>query len=314
MPYSNYTKAFASYLAKTFYPTFVSINVKNINRLNYKNKLFSIYYNSEFKDITYNSALTNYNHKYSFVKFLNTPESFIKQIIDNNSNNRIPYNQNNDVITFNTNGIIPIRYLDMISDFSDCEIKYNKPNNFDIKLQEEYIINKIANLSDYMLHDIYRFAEYLSSKQYDYMIEVIKAPSYQCDDVSLKKYYVNSFRCPLLDEDAKNEIINRVWHSGDGDMSSPSTKIFFKKSQKYKSLGGIGYSVLFSSSGGIDMSYCDKLPWFELKKNLNDRQTYYEVSSYHMYKSCEISATEIAILQEILKQEKAEFTSKISFN
>ena len=43
MSYSNNTKAIASYLATTFYPTVVSINVKNIKHLDYTNKLFSIY-------------------------------------------------------------------------------------------------------------------------------------------------------------------------------------------------------------------------------------------------------------------------------
>lgn len=311
MPYTAYIKAFSSYLARTFYPVNVMINVKNLNNLEYKNRLFSISYNSEFKEIFYISPLTDYNHKYSKINLLNTPESFIKQIIDNNNKNHIGVKFVDDKIIFNTCGIIPLRHLDMIADFTDSDIKYNKPNFFEIKLQEEYYLNKIINLPDYMLFDIYKYAEYLSVKQYGFRIQVLKAPEYSVSDEFLQKYYVNSFRCPILHEDAIKKIINRTWHSGDGDMSSPSTKIFFKKSRQYNSLNKIGYDVLFSSSGGINMSYCSELPWFDLKLKLGDRQTYYDLSGQDMYSSREISTTELVILEEILKKEKAEFISDV---
>ena len=319
---SIYHKAFASFLARTFYP--VSVSFKSVPII-YSNPLFSVSHklntfkytdnNCETEYIKFDLAINKY-HKSRFIisNKLNTPESFIKYMLDKpkkyTSFELKNKDKNNNIIEFNTNGNIPLRYLDIINDFSLHNFNYVKPSLLDIKLYEKEIFEKIADINDKILFDIYQYSRYLSEKEKIIKIEITKAPDYSIDTSFIKKYNFGTFRMEETTEYLHKNIIERNWKSGDGDFSSPSTKIFYNRSKEYKSVNNIGYNKLFSSSGGIDFSYVSQLPWFELKRKMGDTQTYYDISGHNTYWSYsdDIGITEFIIFSEILAKEGAEYT------
>jgi hypothetical protein len=312
---SKYHKAFASFLARTFCP--VTVSFKS-SPLIYSNLLFSVSHKLDMSNratgknsdyITFDYALNKYDNKYSINK-LNTPESFIKYILDKPTNTSFEVTKkDNDIYEFNTNGNIPLRYIDMINDFSPYEFSYIKPTPMDIKLYETKLFEKILNINDNMLIDIYKYACYISEKEKYIKIEVTKAPSYPLDDEFIKNYNYGTFRMDESTEYLYKNIAERVWKSGDGDFSSPSTKIFLNRSKYYKSIThkNIGYQKLFSASGGINFSYVRYLPWFQLKQKMNDIQPYYYVSGQNVYYSYidNIGLTEFVIFCEVLCKEGA---------
>ena len=181
---SKYHKAFASFLARTFYP--VTVSFKS-SPLIYSNLLFSVSHKLDMSNratgknsdyITFDYALNKYHNKYSINK-LNTPESFIKYLLDKPTNTTFEVTKkDNDIYRFNTNGNIPLRYIDMINDFSPYEFSYIKPTPMDIKMYETKLFEKILNINDEMLFDIYKYAGYISEKEKYIKIEVTIAPSY----------------------------------------------------------------------------------------------------------------------------------------
>jgi hypothetical protein len=318
---SNYQKAFASFLARTYYP--VNVSFKSVP-IAYSNPLFSVSHkiNSSYTDnknklgyINFDLAINKYNKsKYVNNNKVNTPESFIKFMVDKPKQytgfQLTNKDKNNNIVEFNTNGLIPLRYLDMLNDFSLHKFNYVKPTELDFKIYEcELYEEKIAYINNEILYDIYQYAKYLSEKEKIMKIEIINAPNYPIDTSFIKKYLDKSFRMEETEDYLHENIIERVWKSGDGDFSSPSTKIFFNRSEEYKSLCNIGYSKLFSSSGGIDFSYVSQLPWFQLKRKMGDYQQYYDNKGHDVYwsNSDNIGITEFIILSEILAKEGAEY-------
>lgn len=329
---SQYSRSLAKFLAQTYYP--VTVTFKSIP-LAYSNPLFSVSHRINASKYTDNSCETGYVHfetalnKYHQSRFcnnnkLNTPESFIKYMLDKPTShstfqlNKIKNDNTNDnkndnkseLVEFNTNAIVPIRYIDMINDFTPYKFEYKKPTKTDIKLYEtELYETKIASFNSDILYDIYQYAKYLAEKDRIFKIIVSKAPVYPFDKNFLKKYNYGTFRQEESDEYIHHSLKNREWLSGDGDFSSVATKIFFNRSCQLKSLNNIGYKKLFSSSGGIDFSYAGKLPWFELKQKMGDLQQYYDVSGREEYYSFSdnIGSTEFILFSETLAKEGAEF-------
>lgn len=316
---SIYTKAFASYLARTFYP--VTVTFKSAPMM-YSNPLFSVSHRIDAHQRSDNKYQTEYIqfdyaiNKYNSNKFcnntkLNTPESFIKHMLDKpktiTTYQLKEINSDEKLMQFNTNGNIPFRYIDIFNDFSLHKLNYIKPTEADFQKYELEILEKIVNFQDKELFDIYTYAEYLSIKENIYKIEVKNAPSYKNDPNFINKYYKNSYRKPILDLSALEFIKKKYWHSGDGDLSSPSTKIFFERSSYFSSLNKLGYKILFSTTGGIDMSYAYNLPWFVLKTNMRECHKYFEVCGYNIYLSSHIGITEFIILSEALAKEGAEY-------
>jgi hypothetical protein len=120
-------------------------------------------------------------------------------------------------------------------------------------------------------------------------------------------HHISREHFTLSYDNALQFIKDRYWKIGDGDMSSPSTKIFFERSKNLKSLNYKGYNMLFSANGGIDMSYARDMPWFELKRIMNDEQKYYDMNSHYIYSS-DIGITEFIIFSEALASEGAIYT------
>jgi len=318
---SSYQRFFANFIARTYYP--VTVSFKSVP-LKYSNPLFSVSHkinSSIFTDNNCESGYINFDiatnkyHKSRFVTSnkLNTPESFIKFMVDkpkeyttfqlvkkdNNSDNNVE---------FNTNGLIPLRYLDMFNDFSLHKFSYVKPTELDIKVYERTLYEeKIAFINNEFLYDIYQYAKYLSEKENIMKIEVSKAPNYPLDNDFINKYLEKSFRMEETEFVINKNITERIWKSGDGDFSATSTKIFFNRSKNYESLCNVGYGKLFSSSGGINFSYVSQLPWFKLKQKMGDYQQYYDISGCETYwsNSDDIGITEFIIFSEILAKEGA---------
>jgi len=318
---SQYSRHLASFLARTYYP--VSVSFKS-TPLQYSNPLFSVYHkistskhtdnNCETGYIQFESALNKYHKsQYCNNNKLNTPESFIKYMLDKPTKYTSfeLVKKNDNIVEFNTNGNIPLRYLDMINDFTPYKFEYKKPTKTDIKLYEtELYETKIAYVNSDTLYDIYQYARYLSEKDRILKIVVTKAPAYPFDKDFLKKYNFGTFRQEESDEYIQQSLKEREWKSGDGDFSSVPTKIFFNRTMKFKSLNNIGYNKLFSSSGGIDFSYCRELPWFNLKNKMGELISYYDISGREEYYSTSdnIGTTEFVIFSEALAKEGAEYT------
>jgi hypothetical protein len=316
---SIYHKAVASFLTRTFYPVTVSFEYMPVN---YSNLLFSVSYlknSSQYSDnncengyITFDSALNKY-HKSRYVSNnkLNTPESFIKYMLDKpKSHTTFELTKKNNKCIFNTNGNIPLRYIDMINDFSPNKFKYDTPSQLDIKLYETQLYEeKIALINDNILFDIYQYAKYLSEKDRIFKINVTKAPLYHFDSDFLKKYNYDTYRHTETNRSIQQSLKTRTWISSDCDFSTPATKLFFNRSRELKSLHNIGYRMLFSSSGGINFSYVKSLPWFQLKQKMGDTQNEYDISGTNTYysNSDNIGITEFVILGEVLEKEGAEY-------
>ena len=347
---SQYSRHLASFLARTYYPVTVSFTS---TPLQYSNPLFSVSHrineskyidnNRENGYISFDTSLNKY-HKSRNVNNnkLNTPESFIKYMLDKpkshttfelnkNSNDELKDSKLKDsklkdsklkdsklkdsklsnICEFNTDGIIPLRYIDMINDFTPHKFEYKTPSKLDIKLYETELFEKIADINNNIILDIYQYAQYLSEKDKLLKIVVTKAPQYPFDTDFLKKYNNNTFRKTESIEYIQKSLKKREWKSSDGDFSTPSTKIFFNRSRELKSLNYDGYRILFSSSGGIDFSYVRDLPWFELKQKMGNYQSYYDVSGRDTYYSTytdNIGITEFVIFSEALAKEGAKFT------
>ena len=332
---SQYSRHLASFLARTYYPVTVSFTS---TPLQYSNPLFSVSHrinaskytdnNCETGYISFDTSLDKY-HKSRNVNNnkLNTPESFIKYMLDKpkshttfelikNNNDKLKDSKLKDsklsnICEFNTDGIIPLRYIDMINDFTPHKFEYKTPSKLDIKLYETELFEKIADINNNIILDIYQYAQYLSEKDKLLKIVVTKAPQYPFDTDFLKKYNNNTFRKTESIEYIQKSLKEREWESSDGDFSTPSTKIFFNRSRELKSLNYDGYRVLFSCSGGIDFSYVSNLPWFELKQKMGNYQSYYDVSgrdTYHSTYADNIGITEFVIFSEALAKEGAEFT------
>lgn len=321
---SIYHKAIANFLARTYYP--VTVNFNSIP-LSYSNPLFSVSHKLNTSKYTDNNCQTGYIHfdsslnKYHKGQYvnnnkLNTPESFIKFMVDKPKYHTTfeLVKKNNSNVEFNTNGNIPLRYIDMINDFTPHKFEYKTPSNLDIKLYETELFEKIADINNNIIYDIYQYARYLSEKDCILKIVVTKAPVYPFDNDFIKKYNFGTFRQEESAEYIQHSLKNREWKSGDGDFSSVATKIFFNRTMKFKSLNNTGYKKLFSSSGGIDFSYCSKLPWFNLKNKMGDYTTYYDISGTNEYYSTSdtIGITEFVIFSEALANEGAEYTMEIN--
>lgn len=319
---TQYQRFFANFLARTYHPVNVSFNSVYIN---YSNPLFSVSHktgssytdnNCETGYINFDWAINNYHGTKIYAhnrNKLNTPESFIKFMTDKPKEYTTfeltkKKDKENNRVEFNTKGLIPLRYLDIFNDFSYSEFKYVKPSELDIKVYENKLYEeKLAYVSNDTLYDIYQYAKYLSEKENVVKIEVSKSPNYYISKEFIKKYLDKSFRHEETENYVYKNLIRRIWESGDGDMASPSTRIFYNVSKDYKSLCNIGYSKLFSSSGGINFSYVSQLPWFQLKQKMGDHQCYYDISGHDTYwsSSNDIGITEFIIFSEILRKEGA---------
>lgn len=321
---SQYSRHLAAFLARTYYPVTVSFTS---TPLQYSNPLFSVSHrinvskytdnNCETGYISFDTALGKY-HKSRFYNNnkLNTPESFIKYMLDKpKAHTTFQLKNTNNICEFNTNGIIPLRYIDMINDFTPYKFEYKKPTKTDIKLYEtELYETKIAAVNSDTLYDIYQYARYISEKDGILKIIVTKAPVYPFDKDFLKKYNVGTFRQEESAEYIQHSLKNREWKSADGDFSSVPTKIFFNRSRELKSLCNNGYQKLFSSSGGIDFCYVTELPWFKLKRQMGDYTTYYDISGTNEYYSTsdDMGTTEFVVFGEALAKEGAEYTMEIN--
>jgi hypothetical protein len=320
---SIYAKAFSSYLAETFYPVCVTFISKPII---YSNQLFSVTHKLNNK--TNKNDKNDKNDVPEFIKFdlalnnnvvyknlnnkIKTPESFLKYILDRPSKPTFfELSKYNNLYKFNTDGLIPLRYIDIFNDFSSNKLYYDKPTQNEIKMYEDKILEKISNISDNILLDIFKYADYLSVHDKYMKIKIKFAPYYPFDNDFLETYYNNSWRNPITHSEACRLINQRYWYSGDGDMSSPSTKIFFNRSSKLSSLCNIGYKKLFSSSGGINMSYAEKLPWFKLRYMFNNRQIYYDLPGQDFYHSYTFDITEFIVFSEVLAKEGTDYYLEI---
>ena len=321
---SQYSCHLASFLARTYYPVTVSFTS---TPLQYSNPLFSVSHrinSSKYTDnncetgyISFDTSLDKY-HKSRFCNNnkLNTPESFIKYMLDKpKAHTTFQLKNTNNICEFNTNSMIPLRYIDMINDFTPYKFEYKKPTKTDIKLYKtELYETKIAAVNSDTLYDIYQYARYISEKDCILKIIVTKAPIYPFDKDFLKKYNFGTFRQEESAEYIQHSLKNREWKSGDGDFSSVATKIFFNRTMKFKSLNNTGYKKLFSSSSGIDFSYCSELPWFNLKNKMGDYTAYYDISGTNEYYSTsdDMGTTEFVVFSEALAKEGAEYTMEIN--
>jgi hypothetical protein len=277
---------FDSSVHKISYPPFTVSNVNSINKcISYSNPLFNI--KVENSKITLNYKLNN-SYKNGENTLIDTPESFIKSILhkDCNYKNVFPAYENNiNKHHFLTYSYIPIRYLHLYNDingyFDINRCKIHIPSISDMDNKQKEILESIGDTPDNILMEIYKHAEYISTYKNPFKLTVNKSPNHY-------------------------DYISNIWKTGDASVvsfSSVSALKFYKYTANAYSLNGGNYSGLYSSSGGIDMSYASTLPWFKLKKELGNSMQYYDLRGHNYYKSYDIGIVELIILSELLKRE-----------
>jgi hypothetical protein len=160
-------------------------------------------------------------------------------------------------------------------------IKIETPSLTDINNKKKEILENIGDTPDKILMEIYNHAEYISTYKNPFKLTVNTPPKHYNDK-------------------------SNIWKTGDGSVdkfSSPSALTFYRKTANAYSLNGGNYSRLYSTSGGINMSYASTLPWFKLKTELGNSMQYYDLRGHNNYKSYDIGIVELIILSELLKRE-----------
>lgn len=307
------------FMAKTYMPATVAVNFANHtngakNKFNYNNLIFGCKYENTYDGgkFVYSDASTGH------VGHITTPEIFIRQMIDKSPSCTQHYVTNaENIISFNTNGSIPFRNMQMLSDF--CGYPVTIDTDQDYVEHENRWINKCRNFSDEELANMIKHADNISRKSLSVSVFVKMSPNYIEYDYMLKN--VAPKRMPVDLKYDREMLHKRIWISGDGDFSSPATKIFFKRSAGYSSLqppfphflSRSSYRYIFSASGGIDFSYCKQLPWFKLLDSVSIIG-HHDVGGFNSYRNTRfnnVTPTELLIFTEILRKEGAVFSVNV---
>jgi hypothetical protein len=268
------------FMAQSFYPAKVVVPKNTLlttKLFKFESHTQSIYYDNHVNDIY-------------------TPTTYLNFMIKNNSIGTTINNLDNHSIYFNTNGQIEMRHLQMLQDMRSY-IYIDKCSDEDyIKFENKYI-KLFRNFNDEQLFKFYNNAKNMINNE-NVTIKVNKSPCYNDKDLNGVLNKSNLIKMQLKE---------RYWCTG--DVSSPATQIFLKKSQSYNCINKIGYMMGIL---GIDFSYCKNLPWYELSQNMNNHKIHqenYDIGTNNTYtnKFSKINIIEMLIFSEILKKEGAEF-------
>ncbi len=268
------------FMAQSFYPAKVAIP-KNI-----------LYTCPLFKFESHQQSICYTNH----VNDIYTPTTYFNYMIKNGVNYPIVNNTDNKNIYFDTNGCIEYRHLQILQDMRNY-IEFQKCSDEDYTKFENKYIKKFKNFDEEHLMKLFNNAKNMINHEH-ITIRVKKSPAYQ--DKHLDGIVDNNNL-------VKMQLKERYWCTG--DLPTPATQIFVKKSQSYNCINKIGYMM---GVFGIDFSYCKNLPWYELIDYMTYHKHHdnnYDIGTNNIYdnKYTKINVIEMLIFSEILKKEGAEF-------
>jgi hypothetical protein len=240
--------------------------------------------------------------------------SFTLPIYDFSDEKSIKEVSDDFIVTLDTKGMIPERWIKMLVDFSGLKqatLDYESKNSL-----LDVWKRRIENLDDVVFDGLVLNSLYAMSDTSIYL-KVLQSPLYTKADWDT---YVEPNRS-LGDE---RELGRRIWITPDHHALSPGTRIFFKRCLRFQSfypartlcdddnkqqtrkpefLGGLS-----ACEGGISLYYYYDQPWYNFLRHANWRSVRFEIKgnySYSTYKG--VSFEEIVLLAEALRVEGAHF-------
>lgn len=353
----NIKQTVIDYLAQIFRPISIKASIKEWKHINYKNRLFKVSLFPNYEDYStlpneykYSSSCLTFDYSKDSNIFIIHPGCFLAEIITGNlqftfmlHNANIHNLDENIELTFNTQGFIPNRFIRMLHDFyfKDSSLEEGNINKeywskFVNKLPDETLL-KLTHLS---YKSITKFFEIKINKSPDYSTiknDYIK----QCNiDIEKTVSFIDEIKYHFMDiNDQDFRIIhekqffdhivdNRIWFTGNGNMSYPVT-IFSDQCKKYTSFyqdyqtykeyqenkelsnSNCPYIPLFKCEGGLYLNYL--VPWKELYTKTNEFNFSWEwgIVGNNIYKSSyRINIEELILFEECLKHQGAEIEVK----
>lgn len=356
----NIKQIVIDYLSQIFRPISIKASIKEWKHINYKNGLFNVCLFPSYEDqlklpdeYKYSSSCLSFDYSKDSNIFITHPGVFLAEVISGNleftfmlHNTNIHHIDENTELTFNTQGFIPNRFIRMLHDFhfkgsSLEEGNINKEywSKFVNKLPDETLL-KLTHLS---YKSITKFFEIKINKAPDYSniknnyIKQCNIDTERIDSFTDKiKYYFmdmndQDFRIIQGKAFFDHIIDNRIWFTGNGNMSYPVTIFsdqckkytsFYQDYQTYKehqeynkssnnSYLNIPYIPLFKCEGGLYLNYL--VPWKDLYTKMNEFNFSWEwgIVGNNIYKSSyRINIEELIIFEECLKHQGAEIEVK----
>ena len=316
----------SQFLTKSFTPISISAPAKEWKTLNYNNKLFiaeitpnkqyiSHYTSEKLKENSGIIFTSPYFHSiHTANKMVSQPAIFIARIIDEEFcsvfHSLDVYSKNDDdIITFNTKGRIPNRWIRMLHDFYFVNSSIEEG-----EISTEFWDKKIQSIPDIVLKSILNISKQMMNVNMN--IKVNKAPLYTKNETKNIDFFWSS-KTKMSEDDINKSIKNRIWKTENGSVS-PAVRVFIERCKNYKSYYGGEYSLLFAYEGGLEFSYFRDMPWFSIRSLLESYSSYSsnyyaEIRGHDNYSSSMkyVPTEEMVILEEALKKEGADITVKL---
>ena len=311
---SKFVTGLGQYMAKTFLPS--TVTIKFDTDMRYKNDLFEFRLKHNKENSTVNC---DFIESINPNKFIEMPEIYIRRHIDKqyqpltHVNRYYNYNAINKSFKFEAHNI-PFRFILMLKDFApNIQVSIAPIYGQQFEDYVNYWIHKIPNNSDENYTRLLEDTRKLSYLMNYTKLTVSKAPQYNNEDCKYLDYAI----LKSSKDDLYKQIEARKWETG--YFPSGPSQIFILKSGLYYSITHAGkfkdsYHMCGSSGGGIDFSYMESLPLYQLFNQFPHCTpgfgNYHDMPGHNTYStSKEIDVVEFTIFKEMLKKEGATFSS-----
>lgn len=302
-----------NYLACSFKPIRITASRDEWRRLEYQNPIFAVHVlcpsNTQIKSVP---NVFFESHSQSSKKFMDHPLSYLSGILTNSDPPNFfldLYGDSNAQITLDTKGLIPNRWVRMLSDFGFIQSTIDEDSVIGSDQIMKYWSDIVHSIPDQILQNMTKMCVKIMESQF-IKVAVLKAPPYK-----LSEYQELLKNCTWLygnrpaGTDYKQLIEQQKWGTYDA-LSTPSTEIFYEKCRKYHSFYDCNenpYRSLPAFEGGMILSYLHQLPWSQLRPNLvGSGNGYRDIRSHNeYYPRKDTTFEEIVVLIEVLKAEGA---------
>lgn len=296
------------YFASSYAPIRISAPRDEWRKLKYRNLIFgaSVNYSEHWLDdaeVIFSANMFGYCY---CPDYLMHPLTYVHSIVRDPQviNHRLKvdvHNKENVMVTVDTEGLIPNRWIRMLADFGLNNATIDENSRVPKADILKYWSDKIHALPPNMIENIARNCWRIMEDQM-IRLRVIKAPPYSLDCAEYTE-----IKCKVKNADAS--LRNRKWGTYDG-LSEPAAQIFFKKCAKYVSFCAQGeqpYYQLFACEGGISLHYLQSMPWIGLRECIFDSGNgYCDVRGHdEYYPRKDTPFEEIIVMAEALKKEGA---------
>lgn len=238
------------------------------------------------------------------------PATFLTSVLVGYQSNhfRLDLTQPDDhLVTFETQGLIPNRWIRMLRDFAMNHATTSISTNTDTTPQQVRTrwTQLVTPVPTEVLKNLLRLCSQMMDDSVGPQVEVIRAPPYQYDNY---KDFLDNERCHSRLE-VKKCVDSRQWGTYDGSCQ-PSCLIFFDRCRQYTSFYSPDeppYYTLAAAEGGICAYYYHQLPWSKLRPAIVDGGNgYHDTRGHTAYRARkDLPYEEIIVLIEALKKEGA---------